>query len=162
MPMVEPISRRSRNHEWVPLAIGAVILFLCAALLFIGGHTIVGALAGNSPTAIQAKAAGPTGTAIHIAVPTVSYLVTPGVTATAAPVLAKVIEARVNVRAAPNTQATIVGKIKKDEEITLIGRSEDGAWYEATIGGIAPPSWVFGETLEISRGAVDTLPLVKP
>ena len=152
----------ARTREWVPLALGAIVLFIGAIVIFFGGRTVLGVLASASPTPTQVKVVAPILGATHTAVPTIARLPAPVVTATVSPLFGTVIENRVNVRAAPSTQAKIVGKIQKDDVITLIGRSEDGAWFQVTIPGIAPPSWVFGETMKIANGDPNSLPLVKP
>jgi len=85
----------------------------------------------------------------------------PTPTATAAPVTAKVIEDRVNLRAAPSTDADIVGKAGKDDQFTLLGRSQDGQWYQVTVAGKAELAWIFGDTLQIASGDPATLPVVK-
>jgi uncharacterized protein YgiM (DUF1202 family) len=72
--------------------------------------------------------------------------------------VAKVIERRVNVRAAPSTQAKIVAYLKKDDQITLIAQSDDGAWYQTLVTNSSGPTWVFGETLHVESGDARTLP----
>lgn len=84
----------------------------------------------------------------------------PSPTAQLAPVTAKVIEDKVNLRAAPNTQATITGKLNKGDQITLIGRTNDSQWYQSTIAGKTQRAWVFGATVQIVSGDPKTLPVV--
>lgn len=150
------------NREWVPLAIGAVVLLFCAMLLFVAGRLAFGGgLAGLGSAATPTRAAATL--APNTPVPTVVRLPTqPPPPASPAPVLAKVIEASVNVRAAPNTSGKIVSKLKKDNTISLTGRSVDGQWYQATIQGVTGPAWVFKETLQIASGDANTLPLAGP
>ncbi len=71
---------------------------------------------------------------------------------------ARVIEKSVNVRAAPDTKAKITGKLKEGDEITLIGKNNDGQWYQAIIAGLTEPGWVFAELVEIVSGDQNTLP----
>ncbi len=78
-----------------------------------------------------------------------------------APVTAQVIEVRVNLRAAPNTGAEIVGKVEKNDQLTLLGRSQDSQWYQVTLAGKTELAWVFGDTLQIVSGDPKTLPAVK-
>ncbi len=85
----------------------------------------------------------------------------PPIPATAVPVIGKIIETRVNVRAAPNVTAKIIGKVVRDEQLSLIARSQDGAWYQVRLADLAEASWVFGETLEITTGDPNTLPITK-
>ncbi len=101
--------------------------------------------------------------ATNTPVPTVVRLPTqPQPPVAPAPVIAKVIEASVNVRATPSTSAKIIGKLKKDNTISLTARNVDGKWYQATIQGLTTPGWVFAETLQIASGDPATLPLAGP
>jgi len=79
---------------------------------------------------------------------------------TAVPVEAKVIEDRVNLRAGPSTNAEILGKLERDDQITLLGRSVDGKWYQANITAQNEKGWVFAETLEIVSGNSQGLPVI--
>lgn len=81
--------------------------------------------------------------------------------ATPPPVVAKVIEQRVNLRAAPSTDAGIVGKADKNAQFTLLGRSQDSKWYQVTLAGKTDPAWVFADTLQIVSGDPAALPVVK-
>jgi hypothetical protein len=147
------------NREWVPLAIGAVVLLFCAMLLFVGGRFALSALGPTStPTRATVVAL-----ATNTPVPTVVRLPTqPLPPASPAPVIAKVIEASVNVRGTPSTSGKIIGKLRKDNTISLTGRSVDGQWYQATVQGVTGPGWVFKETLQIASGDPAMLPLAGP
>jgi hypothetical protein len=155
-PRTSPLAMFGPNREWIPLAIGAAVLLLCAILLFVGGNFALGALGGTKPT--------PTRTLVPTlpatAVPTVVRLPTqPPPTATPAPVLAQVIEAKVNVRSGPSTKDKIISSLKKNDQLTLVGRNADNTWYQINIAGAAGPGWVFGETLHIVSGDPNTLPV---
>lgn len=145
------------NREWVPLAIGAVVLLMCAVVLFVGGRFALSVLgpAAATPTRI-ASVPTPTNTPI----PTVVRLPTqPPVPPSPVPVIAKVIERSVNIRQGPGTQNKVIGSLKKDNTISLIGRNADSTWYQVTIAGSANPGWVFGETLQITAGSPSALPV---
>ncbi len=148
----------ARNREWILLTVGAIALFMCGITFFVGGRLALQGLATAVPTLSKAVVVAPTVTSVPVP-PTVPPTVAP--TATAAPITAVVIEPRVNVRSEPSTQGKIVGKIQKDDTITLIARSGDSTWYQATIAGIAQPSWVFGATLKVASGDPNAL-AVKP
>lgn len=158
-PMPPRVSRRGPpgrpNREWVPLAIGAVVLLFCGVLLLVGTNVFLGS--GAKPTATRTLAP----TQVSTPVPTAVRLPTqPPPTATPAPVIAKVIEKTVNVRATPSTKAKVIGSLKKDNQVSLIGRNEIGDWYQVNIAGAAEPGWVFGETLQIVSGDPKALPVV--
>jgi hypothetical protein len=144
------------NRTWIPFAAGAVILLMCACLIFFGGNLALGV---TSPTPL------PTQTAVvrritPLAQPTITLQPTPVVpTATPTPVRAQVIEARVNVRAAPSRDGKIIGKVTKDQEFTVVGRSADSEWFQVELEGIAQPSWVFAQTVEVVSGTVTSLPV---
>ncbi len=148
------------NREWVPLAIGAVVLLFCAMLLFIGGRAALSVL-GPAPTPTRATIMA---LATNTPMPTTVRLPTNTPLPPApAPVIAKVIEASVNVRGTPSTSGKIIGKLKKDNTISLTGRSLDGQWYQATtIQGVTGPGWVFAATLQVTTGDPNTLPLAGP
>lgn len=96
-------------------------------------------------------------------VPAVVRLPTqPSPTSTLAPVLAKVVvENTVNIHAAPSRTGMIVGTLKKDAQVTLIGRSDDDQWYQIRISSAQQFGWVFGEVLQMVAGDPKTLPIVK-
>ena len=146
-----------RNLEWVPFAIGALVLFACAVLLFVGGQFALGALGPKprvTPTSIASLS---TITPLPTVFPLPSNLLP---SPTPVVVLAKVIEARVNVRAAPSTRADIVGRIQRDDVINLIGRNSDASWYQVSIAGRKEPAWVFAATLQVTNGDPKNLPVI--
>jgi hypothetical protein len=144
------------NLQWIPLAIGAVVLFMCAVLLFVGGQLALNVLK-PSATATRVVVALPTRTPI----PTIVRPPTsPPPTATPQPVLAKIVEQRVNVRAAPTTASQIVGKLNRNDQLIVVGRNEDGTWYQVQIAGAAELRWVFAETMQIVSGDASQLPVV--
>ncbi len=157
-PRSSPLAMFGPNREWIPLTIGAVVLLLCAILLFVGGNFALGALGGKpTPTRTLAPTLPATPIPTRVALPTV-----PPPTATPAPVLAKVLERTVNVRNGPTTKNKIVSTLKKDAQITLVGRSADSTWYQVNLAGATEPGWVFGETLQIASGDPKTLPVAGP
>ncbi len=155
-----PLGMFGPNREWVPLAIGAVVLLLCA-LLLIGVSQFVlpklGVVSQSTPTKTVALALPAT------AVPTVVRLPTSLLpTATPAQVLAKVVEAVVNVRSGPSTKDRIISRVKKNDQLVLIGRIQDSTWYQVNIAGLTEPGWIFAQTLQIVSGDQNSLPLAGP
>ncbi len=156
-----------RNREWVPLAIGAVVLLACAILLFVGGNFALSAL---SPAKTPTRVALPP-TVPPTAVPTIVRLPSPTpLPPTPEPVMAKVIERTVNVRATPSTAAKKVAELKKDKALTLLVKSaplkgSDGkmyTWYQVNVEGLAEPGWVREDTIQITSGDAKTLPTSGP
>lgn len=143
---------------WIPLALVSVFLFVAACLIFFNGQIVLSGLEKEpvaTPTRV-ARLSTPTLVPTIVRQPTL-----PPATATPLPVIGKIIEPRVNVRAEPNTFAKILGKVIKEDMVTILGRSEDEAWYQVRLNDIAEPSWIFAETLEIASGDVTTLPIAK-
>ena len=157
-----PLAMFGPNREWVPLAIGAVVLLLCAILLFVGGQIAVGML-GPTTKATSTKVVVVVPTLPATAVPTRVALPTlPPPTATPAPVLAKVIEKTVNVRNGPSTKNKVISSLKQNNQITLVGRNSDTTWYQVNVAGLSEPGWVFAATLQIASGDPNSLPVAGP
>ncbi len=155
-----PLGMFGPNREWVPLAIGAVVLLLCAVLLIVGSQIILpnlklGSQATPTKTLVPVLPATPIPT--RVALPTL-----PPPPATPVPVLAKVIEARVNVRNGPTTKNKIVSSLKRNDQITLVGRDSASTWFQVNIAGSTEPGWGFGATLQMVSGDPNSLPVAGP
>jgi uncharacterized protein YraI len=62
---------------------------------------------------------------------------------------AVVLVPNLNVRAGPDTNAQVVGVVKADERVTLLGRNADGSWLRVDAAtGIS--GWVFAELVQPS------------
>lgn len=146
------------NREWVPLAIGAIVLLACALLLWVFGRYALSAMATQTtPTPRASSLIIPTSTPI----PTAVQLPTSQTATAVAPatVQAKVIEPSVNVRANPSTSAKVITKVKKDAILTLLGRDEKGEWYQINAPGTTNRAWVFAQTVEVTAGDPASLPV---
>ena len=150
-------SQSGGKYAWLPLAIGGFVLVFCSVVAFVGGQSALQAISQQPVFTRTPLFTAPTGTPVPT---TVRLPTAPLPTVTAVPVLARVIETTVNVRVAPSLQAGIIGKVQKDNGITLVGRSEDGKWYQVIYRVGAAPAWVFAETLEITSGDPRGLPIV--
>jgi hypothetical protein len=166
----ERAARRAPNNpfgpgrEWIPLAIGAVVLLLCAVLL--GGIAFVmnsdpnkGFLGfGAAPTATRT----PTRPLVvaTTAIPTAIRLPSPTpIPPTPVPVIAKVTEKTANVRAEANAKSAKVSELKQNAQITLIAKTNDGQfdWYQINIAGQAKPGWIRSDLVQIVSGDPKTL-----
>lgn len=155
--VIRPGPMGGANREWVPLAIGAGVLLFCAVILFAGSRLLLGG-ATTAPTR-TVVAVVPPGTSTPM--PTVIKLPTlTQATPTSSVVIAKVIENTVNVRAGPSTKDKILTKLKKDNQISLVGRNEKGDWYQVSVTGTTEPAWVFADTLQLVSGNPQTLPII--
>lgn len=144
------------NREWIPLAIGAVVLLMCAAGLFAFSvlNNPGGFFGGPSrtPTRTVVRA---TSTAL---LPT-PFPTAPPATPTTAPVLAKINVASANVRATPSTSGKIVTTLKNGTQITLIGRSADSQWFQINVAGQPAPGWISIQVFQIASGDPNSLPV---
>ncbi|MBI5305199.1 MAG: SH3 domain-containing protein [Chloroflexi bacterium] len=159
-----PLSMFGPGREWIPLAIAAGVLLVCALLL--GGAALVlnsgvlGTTAGATPSRTATRVGGglPTGTpTTRVALPT-----QPPPTATPAPVIAKVTPNTLNVRAAPDTKTgKVISTLKKDAQVTLIARSVDALWYQINLAS-GQQGWISAELVTIAGGDPNTLPQAGP
>ncbi|MBI5652445.1 MAG: SH3 domain-containing protein [Chloroflexi bacterium] len=166
-PTAPPPERQSRRassnpfgpgREWIPLAIGAVVLLVCAVIL-LGVSTVVLPLVGVGAT--------PTRTATRVVIappttviPTAIRLPSPtAIPPTPVPVIAKVTERTANVRAEANTKSAKVSELKQNAQITLIAKTNDGQfdWYQINIAGQAKPGWLRSDLVQIVSGDPKTL-----
>lgn len=162
-PSGEPPQRPSRpggafaGREWVPLAIGAVVLLLCAVALFFGGSFVVNMV---SPARTPARIALPS--PVSSPLPTQVRLPSPTpIPPTPAPVIGKITETQANVRNKPTTTGTtILTRLKKDTQITLVavGPTDAGnVWYQINLPDRSEPAWIRGDTFQIVSGDPKTL-----
>jgi hypothetical protein len=156
-PQPDPSSRRK---EHLPtLAMSAFWFWIVLLVLLCG----CGALFVSIVPIFPQKTAGP-----PIVVPTAPLTTdtpepsptTQAITPTPQPVAAKVTADKVNLRAGPSTQADIVGKANKGDPLTLVGRSADDQWYQATVSGGSGTIWIFADTIQIVGGDPKSLPTV--
>ena len=154
-----PESALSGRKEWVPLAIGAVVLLMCAVLLFVGGNLALGAFGPKAVPTSTRVAVLPTRTNV----PTVILLPSPTpIPPTPVPVLAKAPDGA-NVRNKPSTKGAVVTKLAKNGQVTLIGLGPvEGAnvWYQVNIPDKPSPAWIRSDVIQIVSGDPKTLPPV--
>lgn len=118
---------------------------------------------GHVPASSELGTSAPEATAPATAAATSAATAAATQAATAAPdaaITAKVVEDTVNARGTPDTQGTIIGKLKKNQQLTLTGRTDDSKWYQTTLAGHSDPVWVFADTLQVN-GDPSTLPVVQ-
>ncbi len=145
----------NRNREWVPLAIGAVVLLACAGILFVGGTFLMNMTAKPTPTRTVVA-----GLATATKVPTVVALPTnTPIPPTPSAVLAKAPDGA-NVREKPSVSGVKVTTLAKGAQVTLLAVGpKDGAnvWYQINVPGKSGV-WVRSDTLQIVSGDPNTLP----
>lgn len=143
------------NREWIPLAIGAVVLLLCAAVLFAGSIFLTGG-GPFGPTRTPTRAIS---RATSTLPPPTPLPTQPPATPTPAPVIAKINVTSANVRAAPSTTAKVVTTMKNGAQITLIGRSADSQWFQINVAGQPQPAWISIQVFQIASGDPQSLPV---
>lgn len=150
-----------RNREWIPLAIGSVVLLLCAVMLFVSAQVVLPMLSPKPTPTRTMTLARPT-TALPL--PTTMPTVTP-IPPTPAPVIAKVTAATLNIRAEPNSKSARLGVLRKDNQVTFLAQAKgeaiegDDLWFLINIPNSTQQGWVFfGKNFQIVSGNPQTLP----
>lgn len=147
------------GREWVPLAIGAGVLLVCAVLLFFGGNFLLNTLGGKSATptrvALPSPVSSPLPTQVRLPSPT-------PLPPTPVPVVAQVAGDYANVRSKPSTSGTVVVRLQAAQKITLIAVGpKEGAnvWYQINVPDKTEPGWVRSDVITIISGDPNTLPI---
>ncbi len=139
------------NREWIPLAIGAVVLLFCAIVLFVGANFVFSSSGRPTPTRLSVRATNtPESTVVRLPTATPPP-------PTPAPVLAKITERTANVRSGPGKTFKVISQLKKDNQITLVARNEAGDWFQVNVAGATQPGWIAREVLEITSGDPNSL-----
>jgi len=120
------------------------------------GAWIFGELLESAPDVPQVNADGtPVGGTSAVATPPAATIVTPTVTTpatTGAPITATLtVNILANLRAAPNTSATITGSAQPGQTLVIVGKNAAGDWLKLENG-----SWIFAELLD---NVPDNLPV---
>ncbi len=149
------------NTPWLPFAIGAVVLLLCAVALFFGVRNAPffgGASNRVTPTTIVEVI--PTATEVVQPTDTPAQPSPTAVAPTAAPQAVTVtMKDRVNVRSGPGTTFPIVTKQDSGTTLPAIGRNTDNSWIQVQVSGQTDPGWVSAQFVTVN-GDLTTLPIV--
>lgn len=152
-----------RNREWVPLAIGAVVLLFCVVLLLITANVVLPVLSPKpTPTRTTIVAQG---TSTKVPTPMLLPSPTP-LPPTPVPVIAKVTATTLNVRAEASSKAKLLGTLKKDNQVTFLAQTKgekiegQDLWYLINLPNSTQQGWVFfGKNFQILSGDPNTLPV---
>ncbi len=126
------------------------------ALLLLASVILIGCAAEPTPTPTPTSepTVVPTNTPTNTPeptptnVPTIAPTDTPPPTSTPTPITG-VVKSTLNVREQPTTRAKLLGVLKKDEVVTLVGRTEDTAWLQINYPiGEQTNAWVIAERIE--------------
>lgn len=66
---------------------------------------------------------------------------------------------QVNVRQGPSTNFAIAGKMPANTNVIIVGKSEDGKWFQVAFPDAAHPAWLPSEFVTVT-GKIDQLPVV--
>jgi hypothetical protein len=162
-----PLAVPGGERAWLPFAFGALVLLLCAVVLFFGVRGLPqfsGATVSQDPTEeptpeetdvlpTETVIIDPTDEPQPTDEPTAEAQPTPEpvvVTAAATDVL--------NIREGPARTTASLGKLQKGQEVTVVGRNGDGTWLQIERPDGAGLGWVSAEFVTVT-GDVNTLPV---
>ena len=157
------IAAAEGDRPWLPFAIGAIVLMLCAVALFFGVR--------NAPLAFLAGPSA-TSTATEVAVvdssPTVEIIPTDTQppAATSAPATATpngvtvTLTDNVRVRAGPGTKFGVLATIANGTTLTAVGRNADSSWIQIQLPGKTDLGWMSAQFVT-ANGDVNSLQVVE-
>lgn len=164
-----PLAVPGGERAWLPFAFGALVLLLCAVVLFFGVRGLPqfnggGNAANNQPTDVPTEqvAIEPTATVelvpTDVPQPTEAPTDVPQPTAVPEPVKATTTDV-LNIRAGPARTTASLGKLQKGTEVTVVGRNADSSWLQIVIPDKTDKGWVSADFVTIT-GDTSTLPVV--
>ena len=145
-----PPAKRGMN----PLVIGGAVLgviavIVIAAVVLLGGDNnkkvVVLPTATDTATPTDTPTVTPTPTDTPTPTTTPTNTPTPTPRNTTATILAE----RANVRRGPGTEYDVIGSLARDEDVIVLGISEDEGWYEVAVPGMGS-GWISAEIVRIS------------
>lgn len=149
------------DRPWLPFAVGAIVLMLCAVALFFGVR--------NAPF-LGGAAATATSTEVAIEEPSPTEEIMPTdtepATATKVPstptpsVVTATTTDNVRVRAGPGTKYGVLATMANGTALTAVGRNADSSWIQIQLPGKTDLGWLTAEFVTIS-GDVNSLPVAE-
>jgi hypothetical protein len=163
-PVREPIYTMGADERpWLPFAIGAVFLLLCAVILFFGvrgGLPFLGSAAARvTPT--ESPTTEATATAEVIVVPTDTPVATATKAAVAATPKAVTVTAtdKVRVRSGPGTSYEVLSSLAQGTTVKALARNGDSSWIQVQLED-GTKGWVSAEFVTVN-GDVNSLPVAQ-
>src|SRR5581483_9173517 len=165
-----PLAVPGGERAWLPFAFGALVLLLCAVVLFFGVRGLPqfnGTSASNQPTEEPTQEVSevlPTETVelVPTDVPAPTEAPTEEVQPTEKPQPVKATTTDVlNIRQGPARTTPSLGKLPKGTEVTVVGRNADASWLQIQIPDKTDLGWVSAEFVTIT-GDVNSLPNAEP
>lgn len=162
-----PLAVPGGERAWLPFAFGALVLLLCAVVLFFGVRGLpqfTGSTAPQEPTqepAAQETDVLPTATVRLLPTdaprPTEEATQVPPVTAPPAAITAAATDV-LNIRQGPARTTPSLGKLQPQQTVTVVGRNGDGTWLQIQRPDGQGVGWVSAE-FTIVTGDINTLPV---
>lgn len=163
-----PLAVPGGERAWLPFAFGALVLLLCAVVLFFGVRGLPqfsGAAVSTDPTEEPTEEQTdvlptatvrllPTDAPRPTEAPTEAPQPSPApqaVTAVATDVL--------NIRQGPDRTTPSLGKLQPNQTVTVIGRNGEGTWLQIQRPDGAGDGWVSAAFVTVT-GDINTLPVV--
>lgn len=165
---VSPLAVPGGERAWLPFAFGALVLLLCAVILFFGFRGLPqfsGGTASQQPTEEPTEVVSdvlPTATVElpPTKAPRPTQAATQAPKPTEAPKVVKATTNEVlNIRQGPSRTTTSLGKLPKGTTVTVAGRNGDGTWLQIQIPDSTKLGWVSADFVTV-EGDVNTLPVV--
>ena len=165
-----PLAVPGGERAWLPFAFGALVLLLCAVVLFFGVRGLPqfnGGSASNQPTEEPTQEVSevlPTETVelvpTDVPAPTEEPTIQSEPTEEPQPVKATTTDV-LNIRQGPARTTPSLGKLPKGTEVTVVGRNADASWLQIQIPNKTDLGWVSAEFVTIT-GDVNSLPNAEP
>jgi hypothetical protein len=165
---VSPLAMPGGERAWLPFAFGALVLLLCAVILFFGVRGLPqfsGGSASTQPTEEPTSEVAdvlPTATVelppTKAPKPTTEPTQEPQPTPEPKPVTATTSDV-LNIRQGPARTTASLGKLPKGTTVTVVGRNGDGTWLQIQIPEKSDLGWVSAEFVTVD-GDVNSLPVV--
>lgn len=164
---VSPLAVPGGERAWLPFAFGALVLLLCAVILFFG---VRGLPQFSGGTTVNEPTEAPTEDVVEV-LPTATVEVPPtkapkptakptDVPApTEAPNEIKATTTEVlNIRQGPARTTASLGKLQKGTTVVVVARNGDGTWLQVQIPDKTDLGWVSAEFVTLD-GDINTVPV---
>ena len=135
-----------------PLVIGGAVIAALAAVVAIALLALSGGKGEKEVAVVPTATDTATATATQPPTETPTSTPTPSPTDTPTPrtTFATVLTERATVRRGPGFEYEVVSTLSREEEVIVVGVSEDGGWYQVAVGGVIGTGWVSAESVRIS------------